>query len=96
MSWAWQLIAGLAQAQQSSTRAQTTANRVKLMVQELEEQPGLTRSDILARVYVKSGAVLANDGTKVFIASLFYFNSFELNWVFFDALKYVPFHLSFI
>ena len=48
------------------------------MVQELEEQPGLTRSDILARVYVKSGAVLAHDGSKVFIAIFFLFPWIEL------------------
>ena len=63
----WQLIAGLSQAQQSATRPQTTANKTKLMVMELQDpaNAALSRSDILERVYCKSGGNIATEGTKV-------------------------------
>ena len=59
-----QLLAGLLQAQQLAVAPQTLANKVRLIVAELNKGLDL-KSEVADRVYTKSGCTVANDGTRV-------------------------------
>ncbi len=63
--WTRQYIAGLAQSQQAAAAPQYLSNKVRLMVQEVQKADGATKSDMLEKVYVKSGCTIQTDGTKV-------------------------------
>jgi hypothetical protein len=55
----------LAQSQQAAAAPQYLSNKVRLMVQEVQKADGATKSDMLEKVYVKSGCTIQTDGTKV-------------------------------
>jgi hypothetical protein len=58
-------VAGLQQAMQPATNPQKLSNRLRLMVEEMEQNSDIQRGLLLDHIYVKSGAVDSKDGTMV-------------------------------
>ena len=59
------MVAGLVQSSQQAVEPQSLANRLRLLMTEQNSPAHGSKYDTLAKLYVKSGATIEADGTRV-------------------------------
>ena len=72
------MVAGLMQAQQNATAQQTLANKVRIMILEIDRSVDKNKGDIINNTYTKSGCTLSVDGSRVCIPLTYWVRWFDM------------------
>ena len=72
------MVAGLMQAQQNETAQQTLANKVRIMILEIDRSVDKNKGDIINNTYNKSGCTLSVDGSRVCIPLIYWVRWFDI------------------
>ena len=64
------MVTGLMQAQQNATAQQTLANKVRIMILEIDRSVDKNKGHIINNTYTKSGCTLSVDGSQVCIPDI--------------------------